>query len=166
MTSLTLTLLLHMSLASGGTDSYAEAHRVTTETGKPMLVMVSAEWCDSCRTMEKTVLPKIEKHGLLQKVSFAVVNFDRERALANKLIGNGPLPQLVMYRKNGNGWLRRKLVGGHSAEAVEKFIEQGIARDEAAKKAEQQQQQQQASQKPAGESKVASNPEAQPTQTR
>ena len=46
----------------------------------------------------------------------------------SKLTGGGPVPQLVMYRKTPNGWLRRKLIGGQSVEAVEEFINEAVAR--------------------------------------
>jgi thioredoxin-like negative regulator of GroEL len=161
VTSLMLALLLHVPLAGGNTDSYAEAHRVSTETGRPMVIMVSAEWCGACKQMEKNVLPQIKKQDVMEKVSFAVVNMDRDKTLAQKLIGNGPLPQLLMFRKNGNGWLRRKLVGGQSVEAVQKFIQQGVARDEETKKADQQQ----SPEATPTEAKVAEKPTAQPTET-
>ena len=161
MTSLTLAAVLHLSVAAAGTHSYADAHRATAETGQPIVVMVSAEWCGACKEMEKTVLPQVAKRGLLKKVSFAVVNVDREATLARKLIGSGPVPQLVMFRRNGKGWLRKRLVGGQTPEAVEKFIEQGVARDEAAKKAPEGKQQQ-FSDEEAGEAKVAEKPQAQP----
>ena len=135
MTSLTLAVLLHTSSAGVDTRCYADAHRATAQTGKPILVMVSAKWCGPCQKMEKDVLPRVAKRGLLKKVSFAIVNVDRERTLAKKLIGRGSVPQLVMYRRNGKGWLRRRLVGGQSPEAVEKFIKQGIAKDQATKTA-------------------------------
>ena len=115
MTSLTLATLLHVSVAAVGTQSYADAHRVTTKTGKPMLVMVSAEWCGACKQMEKAVLPQLKKRGLLKKVSFAIVNADRQKTLANKLTRGGSIPQLVMYRRSGKGWLRRRLVGGQNS---------------------------------------------------
>lgn len=135
MTSLTLATLLHVSVAAVGGHSYADAHRTTTKTGKPMVIMVSAEWCAACKTMEKNVFPQVQKRGLLKKVSFVIVNVDREKTLARKLIGNGPLPQLVMFRRGNKGWLRRKLIGGQSTQTVEKFIKQGLARDEATKAA-------------------------------
>jgi thioredoxin-like negative regulator of GroEL len=161
VTSLTLAALLHLSVVAVGPHNYADAHRTTTKTGKPMVVMVSAEWCGACQQMEKTVLPQIRKHGLLQKVSFAIVNVDRERTLARKLIGSGPVPQLVMYRRNGQGWLRRRLVGGQSPEAVEEFISQGLARDEATKKPLEGEQKQ-LSEEEQTDAKVAEKPKAQP----
>ena len=63
-----------------------------------------------------------------------MVNPDRDKELADKLIGGGPIPQLVMFRRKGDGWVRKNLVGGQSVEAVEEFIKEGLARDAADKK--------------------------------
>lgn len=166
MTSLTLATLLHVSVAAVGAPSYSDAHRAATETGKPIVVMVSAEWCGPCQKMVKTVLPQVRSHGLLKRVSFAIVNVDREKTLARKLIGGGPVPQLVMFRRTNQGWLRRRLVGGQSTKAVEKFIQQGIAKDEAAKKAPARDKQKPASQEERAATKVAEKPEVQPVSRR
>ncbi len=142
MTSLLCVTLVQTVLLAAGTEAktvsietYAEAHRTTTETGKPMVVMVGTDWCPPCQTMKKSVLPRVREHGMLKKVAFAVVNPDRDKNLAQELTGGGPIPQLVMFRRSGNGgWLRTKLVGGQSVEAVEEFIEDGLADDKAEKK--------------------------------
>ena len=115
-------------------ETYAKARRTTTETGKPMVIMVGTDWCSPCQTMKKSVLPRVRERGLLRKVAVALVNPDRDRQLATELTGGGPIPQLVMYRKSGDGWMRKKLVGGQSVETVEEFIAEGLAQDEADKK--------------------------------
>jgi thioredoxin-like negative regulator of GroEL len=115
---------------------YAEAHRATEATGKPMVVMVSTDWCQPCQVMKKTILPRVRERGVLRKVAFAVVNPDHDSKLAEDLTGGGPIPQLVMFRKTATGWKRQKLVGGQSVETVEKFINDGLAQDEEEKKSE------------------------------
>ncbi len=122
--------LVYASLAATGADTYADAHRSSVQTGRPMVVMVGTDWCAPCQQMKKTVLPQIRQRGLLRRVAFAFINPDRESELANKLTGGGPVPQLVMYRRTADGWRRRKLVGGQSVEAVEKFINEGLALDD------------------------------------
>jgi thioredoxin-like negative regulator of GroEL len=119
---------------SADAESYAEARRATIETGKPMVVMVSTDWCPPCQTMKKTVLPRVRERGLLRKVVFAMVNPDHDAKLAQELTGGGPIPQLVMFRKTADGWKRQKLIGGQSVETVEQFIKEGLAQDEAEKK--------------------------------
>ena len=95
-----------------------------------MVVMVSTEWCAPCQIMKKTMIPQVRQAGPVAKVAFAMVNPDRDRELAEKLIGGGPIPQLVMYRKTADGWTRQVLVGGQTVEAVEQFIKDGVATNE------------------------------------
>jgi hypothetical protein len=54
---------------------------------------------------------------------------DQEQELGTQLTGGGPLPQILMFRKTAQGWKLRRLVGGQDAQAVEKFIVQGIEED-------------------------------------
>lgn len=134
MTSLGFAAMLQVTLALTGTDGYAEAHQMVKETGRPMLVVVGADWCPACQTLEKTVLPQVRKRGLLRRVAFAVVNLDHEQELGQQLTAGGPIPQMLMYRKTANGWKMRRMVGNQSVEAVESFINEGLALDEDAKK--------------------------------
>jgi len=134
MTSLLCAAVLQTAMMFTGTDAtfvgaetYAEARHATVETGKPMVVMVGTDWCSPCQTMKKTILPRVRDRGLLRKVAFAIVNPDRESRLAREITGGGPIPQLVMFRKTTDGWVRKKLVGGQSVETVEKFINKGLS---------------------------------------
>jgi len=129
VTSLTLAMVLQAAALTAHGETYAEAHRAAVDSGKPMLIMVSTEWCVPCQRMKKTVLPEVRRRGLFRKIAFAIVNPDREGPLAKKLTGGGPVPQLLMFRRTPEGWMRRKLVGGQDVATVEKFIEQGILVD-------------------------------------
>ena len=100
-----------------------------------MVVMVSTDWCPPCQMMKKTVMPRVRERGLLRKVAFAMVNPDRDGELAEQITGGGPIPQLVMFRRTTNGWIRKKLIGGQSVETVEEFISEGLTQDAADKKA-------------------------------
>jgi thioredoxin-like negative regulator of GroEL len=118
------------TFGAGDGESYAEAHQTTMKTGKPMLVMVSTEWCPACQVMKRRILPQIRERGLLSRVVFATVNPDQEGELSRQLIGSGPIPQLVMYRKTPRGWIRRVLIGSQSVEQVEQFINEGTVADD------------------------------------
>lgn len=123
-------------LPADANETYAEARRQITETGRPMVVMVGTDWCGPCQSMKRNVLPKLRERGLFKKVVFAQVNADRDSDLAKELTGGGPVPQLVLYRRTDHGWLRRKLVGGQSVEKVEQFIKEELASDDADQKSE------------------------------
>ena len=136
MTAFSLAAALQVAILAPAADTYAEAYRLTAETGRPMVVMVSAEWCPACQTMKKKVIPKVEQRGLLGKVSFAIVNLDRQRKLGKTLTRGGPIPQLLMYRQTNEGWRLSRLTGGQSVRKVEAFIDRGLERDAAEKEAE------------------------------
>jgi thioredoxin-like negative regulator of GroEL len=126
-----LTFIALWCLAAGADDpdTYAKAHETTMKTGKPMVVMVSTDWCAPCQVMKKTVIPQVRERGLLRRVAFAVVNPDRDHDLAQRLIGGGPVPQLLLFRKTREGWQRKALVGGQSVEAVEQLITEAVTKD-------------------------------------
>lgn len=139
MTSLLLAAIVQAAVLATGaeasaTETYEEAHRDTVETGKPMVIMVTTDWCAPCQVMKKTVMPSVREHGLLRGVAFAIVNPDREQKLAAELTDGGPVPQLLMFRKKGDGWVRKKLIGGQDVETVEEFIKDGLAKDKAEKR--------------------------------
>ena len=127
MSSLAFAAILQASIMATGASDYAEARRETTETGRPMVILVGADWCPACVTMKNEVVPRVEKRGLLKKVVYTIVNLDHQRELGKQLVENGPIPQMIMYRKTSDGWLRRKLVGQQSVETIEAFINEGVA---------------------------------------
>jgi thioredoxin-like negative regulator of GroEL len=127
VTTLAIATVLHATMLAAGAETYAAARRTMDESNVPMVVMVGAEWCGPCQRMKRTILPQLRQRGVLNRVAFAQVDADGEAELARKLTGGGPVPQLVMVRKTPLGWMRRKLIGAQSVEAVERFIEEGLA---------------------------------------
>ncbi len=156
-----LVVLVGLSTLASGSDSYADAYRQTTETGRPMVVLVSAEWCGACKTMERDVIPKVRQQPLFRRISFARVDLDRQRTLGRKLTRGGPIPQLLMFRRTGDGWRLSRLRGGQNVRTVEAFIDQGLQRDAEAKQAATKDREQQGEKAPAKQAvNQASKPEA------
>ena len=160
MNSLVMIALCSAAVGASDGESYTDAHQASTKTGKPMLVMVSTEWCPACQVMKKRILPQIRERGLLSRVAFATVNPDQENELARQLIGGGPIPELVMYRKTPRGWMRRVLVGGQSVESVEQFINQGTVVDDEATKSSEASEKSKPAPAPAPVEKPAKQPNA------
>ncbi len=127
MISLTCTAILHAALLSTGGATYTEAHQLNQQTGRPLVVLVGADWCPHCRVMKQSTLPQVAQRGLLGKVAFAEVNSDHEGVLARQLMEGGPIPQLIMFRKTADGWQRSSLVGSRSLGEIESFLQQGIS---------------------------------------
>jgi thioredoxin-like negative regulator of GroEL len=124
MTAMVLALALQTTCATPGSEfsTYAEAYQEASETGKPLLVMVTATWCGPCQNMKATVLPEIRRRGILNEFSFGVVDVDQERRLVQQLGGTGPIPQLVCYRQGKGQWYRSKMIGNRGADQVEEFL--------------------------------------------
>lgn len=122
MTAFTLAALLQFSVVTSGAQSYNEAYRSTADTGRPLVVMVGAEWCPACVEMKQSVMPVVQRNGALKKVAYAYVNTDQQGPLAQKLMRGGSIPQLIVFRKTADGWKRDQLTGAHSASEVETFI--------------------------------------------
>ncbi len=122
MIHLTLNMLLSAAALGAGSHDYATAFKETNETGRPLVVLIGADWCPGCRQMKNATMPELERTGGLRKVAFAYVNTDNDHELAGKLMKGGSIPQLVMYRKNGDGWTRKQLTGAQSTSSVEAFL--------------------------------------------
>lgn len=125
MTTLSLSLLLQLSLLATDGQNYADAYHKTEATGKPLVVLVGADWCPACQQMKNSVIPHLRRQGDLNQVAFAYVNTDADRELAGKLMKGGSIPQLIMYRKTATGWQRQQLVGAQSVGQTQVFLSQG-----------------------------------------
>ena len=128
-----LAMALVGSTSAQGAETYAEAYRLASKTGQPMVVLVGAEWCAPCQKMKREVIPQVRRRGLLGRVAFAMVNVDRERDLSKRLVRGGRIPQLLMFRPTPKGWRLSKLTGEQSVPSVEAFIDHGLKRDAATK---------------------------------
>lgn len=122
MNSLSLAIALSVSLVSAETDSYAKAHKQMTETGKPLVVLVGADWCPACRRMKESIIPQAKRSGVLNDVSFAIVNTDREPQIARQLMRGSSIPQLVIFHKSADGWKRRQLTGAQSVDTIQSVV--------------------------------------------
>ncbi len=137
MTSLAIALLLQISTLPSENISYAEAYRIHKETGRPLVVLVGAEWCPACRSMKQSTIPSLKSSGGLDEVVFVEVNTDQQSSLANRITGGGAIPQMVMYYKTEEGAKRQKFVGARGVDSVRGFLSRGVqANSEALSKEE------------------------------
>jgi thiol:disulfide interchange protein len=123
-----VTLALSSDPAPLPIKGYADARQDSLDTGKPLLVVVSTDWCPACQVMKRRILPKVRQDGAFDGLVYTHVNPDHEEELSHILIGNGPIPELVLFRKVGKNdkgeslWTRDVLIGSQSVEDVEKFL--------------------------------------------
>jgi thioredoxin-like negative regulator of GroEL len=121
-------LLLNISALTTGDQTYTQAYNIAiSDSSRPLVVLVGADWCPACQAMKTSVLPQVQQLGGLNNVSFAMVNVDRESTIAQGLMEGNSIPQLVMFVKTDKGWSRRQLTGNQSVSAVQGFVAQGVS---------------------------------------
>ncbi|MCH2181317.1 MAG: thioredoxin family protein [Mariniblastus sp.] len=118
-----LTMTLSALLVNdGSTSDYKSAYEKAQAGNKPLLILVTAEWCPPCQKMKKKTIPKLMAKEAFKHFHFATVDLDKESALARKLIGSRGVPQLIMYERKDDKWIRRYLRGAQTPSKVEAFI--------------------------------------------
>lgn len=113
-----------LAMTEGQPNDYKTAYEKAQAGDKPLLVLVTAEWCPPCQVMKTTTIPELMAKDAFKDFHFATVDLDRERGLARKLIGQRGVPQLIMFERQNGEWVRRYLRGAQTIETVEAFIAQ------------------------------------------
>lgn len=111
------------AFAQAPTD-YRTAYENSQVGEKPLLILVTATWCPPCQVMKKTTIPTLMQKSAFKDFNYATVDLDQEETLARQLIGDRGVPQIIMYEKQGDQWVRRYLTGIQSTQTVEAFVAQ------------------------------------------
>jgi thioredoxin-like negative regulator of GroEL len=120
--------LVTISGTSPGTQNYAEAYRKSQVEGKPLMVIVSAQWCPACHTLKDTTIRDLETSGQLEEVNLAIVDRDAEPELAKQLMRDQKIPQIIVFTKSGTGrWERSQLIGYQPQGPVRSLIRSAMS---------------------------------------
>ena len=130
MTTLLLAAVLQTQAATSTDADYAGALRQSISSGRPLVVLLGAEWCPGCVQMKNSTMPRVAKAGGLRNVAYAYVDFDRQPKLAARLAGGSAIPQLIRYEKTEKGWKKELLVGAQSPKRVTSFVDRQPPRDD------------------------------------
>lgn len=123
-----LNLLITMVFAGlAGTSpvqhSYATAYQESQQSDKPLMVIVSAEWCPACHTLKDKTIAQMRASGQLDGVNVAIVDRDAEPELAGKLMRGQMIPQIIVFAKTPTGrWQRSQLTGFQSDGPVRQLL--------------------------------------------
>ncbi|MBM4003120.1 MAG: thioredoxin family protein [Planctomycetes bacterium] len=120
-------VVVGLSLAAAPELSYADAYRQMEQSGRPLLVLVGADWCPGCRTMKANTVPELRKAGHLETVIYAQVDTDKQPDLSRRLMRGASIPQLLLFTRNGDEWRRTQLTGAQNMVEVRAFLEREIA---------------------------------------
>ena len=105
-------------------DSYADAHKYSTERDKPLYVMLTADWCGPCQSMKRETLEPMLAANEFGDAAFVKVDYDRDpanREQLMKLTGVRSVPQLLAF-SNKRGDVVRFETGSVNREVVRRLI--------------------------------------------
>lgn len=101
---------------------YKTAYYNAQKGDKPLLILVTAEWCPPCQQMKATTIPALQSRNRFENFHFAKVDLTLQERLGRQLIGDRGIPQMIMFEKHNGQWVRRYLRGMQTAEKVEAFM--------------------------------------------
>lgn len=117
-----LVIALQLCLASWSSQGYDKAYHQSLESGKPLLVLVGADWCGACQVMKRRVMPKLDEEGALRDIHCTELNLADDQELANRISRVNTIPCLILFTKTENKWQKSELVGMHNQKAVKAFL--------------------------------------------
>lgn len=112
-------MFIYALLLLGGL-TYDEAYKSAQVNGKPLVVLVGADWCPGCVIMKDKIMPKVDTSN----VNYATVNSSTHPKLASELLSGNSIPQLVIYKKTEKDGYRLsyRKIGVTTVEEVERAI--------------------------------------------
>lgn len=106
VSSFLISLLIFVSSTNaqqiGWLTDYKTAHKLAVETGKPMLLDFTANWCKPCRQMEKEFWSRAEIIELSKDFVCVKVDVEKNKSLAEKYVV-AALPNVILTDSWGNG---------------------------------------------------------------
>lgn len=116
-----ITLLVAHAVVGGSNDhNYKDAYQRSMQNGKPLMVVVGADWCPACVTL-KNEIQALEAKDLLP-VELSFVDKDAQPQLASKLMRGRSLPEIIFFAKTSGGWRRVQLNGAQSRTTLKSLI--------------------------------------------
>src|SRR5687767_292234 len=97
MTGLLLCIAMMAAPADHQPINYDDAYESANKTKKPMLILVSADWCPACRVMKQSTLPQLFREGKLAGVTYTIVDVDQMPRLSSQLMRSNSIPQLILW---------------------------------------------------------------------
>ena len=121
--ALTLLAVLNAPTNSVEQLTYDVAYRKAQEEKKPLVVLVGAEWCVACRTMQSDTIHTMQNAGALKEVVYTHIDKDVQPEIAQQLMQGSTLPQIVVFCESDKGWKRFSLTGMQSERRVKELIQ-------------------------------------------
>ncbi len=119
-------ILLLAALVAGGDEpkqkTYDEAAEEAQRSGRPLLVIVGAEWCPSCKVVKQEASVLMKDDSEFKDVILYPVDLDKSPEIASKIMRGKTLPQIIVFRKRPDGWKRFSLDGVQTGSRLKELL--------------------------------------------
>ena len=109
------------------------AMRLSAESGRPLYVLATADWCGPCQQFKGSTLADDEVVGLLQSKTVPfyldVTSIDAMPADERRLVESLGVTSIPASFVLSDGQVRGKLVGGGSTSAFKAWVQQSVSAD-------------------------------------
>lgn len=111
MTGWTIALMFQAMITTTPDMTYAEAYQRSVNTGKPLVILVGAEWCSACKNVKRTTISRLQREGAMKDVVYLSLDTDKHGPVASKLMRGNTVPQMIIFHQDETGWHKQHMVG-------------------------------------------------------
>lgn len=111
MTGWTIALMFQAMITTAPDMTYAQAYQQSVKTGKPLVILVGAEWCGACRNTKRTTISQLKREGAMKGVVYVSLDTDKHSGVTSKLMRGRTVPQMIIFHKDESGWHKQHMVG-------------------------------------------------------
>jgi len=99
---------------------YAAAAKNSRETGRKLVVLISASWCGPCKQLKSDITKAAAEGKLPKDCNIVVVEYNSE--VGKKLSVSSSIPQLIRFEKKSDGkWYKNSNIGYLSPSKFKEF---------------------------------------------
>lgn len=101
---------------------YVSAAKNSRETGRKLVVLLSASWCGPCNQLKRDISEAASKGSLPDDCNIVVVDYSSE--VGKKLCVSNSIPQLIRFEKWADGkWRKTVNIGYLSPNRFKEFCD-------------------------------------------
>jgi thiol-disulfide isomerase/thioredoxin len=100
--------------------SYNDALDVHNDTGKPLVVLVHADWCPPCQRIKHQSIPKVRN---LDKAAYGELDYDQHERTAKEMMQGASVPQIIVFVKKDGEYHKTVHHGFRTSAQIEAIID-------------------------------------------
>lgn len=102
-------------------SQYKAAYNSAKESGKPLIVLITADWCEWCHKLERESIAPLRANGELDDCEYIVLDLDHDKE-AKQIVGKQSIPVLMRYQFTNGKWQASKMAGYKPKDEVLSFL--------------------------------------------